>query len=115
MHHRENCRKVARYSANWRLCLIPALLSLWFYCILFSPLRALSPTHAAPNDATAVSTATREGRLAVFYDAWSTINDRYYDRSFHGLDWEAQRRAFRSLAAEANSSQELYAVLCRII
>jgi carboxyl-terminal processing protease len=62
-----------------------------------------------------VSTSTPEGRLAVFDDAWSTINARYYDRDFHGLDWEAQRTTFRSLAAQANSSQQLYAALRQMI
>jgi len=76
----------------------------------FSPV-----TLATLHDSAAVSTATREGRLAVFDDAWSRINERYYDRTFHGLDWEAERTAFRTLAAEANSSDELYAVLRRMI
>jgi carboxyl-terminal processing protease len=62
-----------------------------------------------------VSTATPEGRLAVFDDAWARINERYYDSTFHGLDWEAQRTTFRALAAKAGSSQELYAVLRRMI
>lgn len=62
-----------------------------------------------------VSTTTREGRLAVFDDAWSSINERYYDGRFNGLDWDAQRIAFRSLAAEANSSGEFYAVLRQMI
>ena len=62
-----------------------------------------------------VSTATRAGRLAVFDDAWSTINERYYDRAFHGLDWDAQRVAFRKLAAEAESGHELYAALRRMV
>ena len=59
--------------------------------------------------------ATREGRLAVFDDAWSRINDRYYDQTFHGVDWDSQRINFRAQAAEAGSSQELYAVLRRMI
>jgi carboxyl-terminal processing protease len=62
-----------------------------------------------------VSTSTREGRLAVFDDAWSSINERYYDRKFNGLDWDAQRTAFRSLAAAANSTDEFYSVLRRMI
>ena len=62
-----------------------------------------------------VSTETREGRLAVFDDAWSRINERYYDRKFHGLDWEAQRTTFRALAAESHSGPEFYAVLRRLI
>ena len=76
----------------------------------FSPV-----TLAILHDSAAVSTTTREGRLAVFDDVWSRINERYYDREFHGLDWDAQRTNFRLLAAEAGSGEELYAVLRRMI
>jgi carboxyl-terminal processing protease len=69
----------------------------------------------ASADAVLVSTSTREGRLAVFDDAWARINERYYDQTFNGLNWEAQRTTLRSLAADANTSQELYAVLRRMI
>lgn len=76
------------------------------------PLFPFSPVN--PHSSV-VSTSTPEGRLAVFDDAWSTINTRYYDRDFHGLDWEAQRTTFRSLAAQANSSQQLYSTLRQMI
>ena len=62
-----------------------------------------------------VSTATREGRLAVFDDVWETIRDRYYDPSFHGLDWEEMRARFRPVAAEASTPAEFYAALRRMI
>src|SRR6185295_7527339 len=75
----------------------------------------ISPAAAAGNEAALISTATLEGRLAVFDDAWARINERYYDQTFHGLDWEAQRTTFRTLAAKAASSEELYAVLRRMI
>jgi carboxyl-terminal processing protease len=67
------------------------------------------------NNSTVVSTATREGRLAVFDDAWETINNRYYDKHFRDVDWDAQRKIFRPLAAEAKNSGELYVVLRRMI
>ncbi|MFN2491736.1 MAG: S41 family peptidase [Pyrinomonadaceae bacterium] len=67
------------------------------------------------TDANIVSTSTREGRLAVFDDVWSAINDRYYDRNFHGLDWGAQRTTFRALAMETQSGPELYMLLRRMI
>ena len=73
-----------------------------------------SPFPPIPDSAL-VSTSTREGRLAVFDDAWARINERYYDLTFHGLDWDAQRTTFRALSAQASSSQELYAVLRRMI
>lgn len=74
-----------------------------------------SPVSAEGNGITVVSTETREGRLAVFDDVWATINERYYDAQFHGLDWEGQKVNFRGLAAEAGSSRELYVVLRRMI
>ena len=70
---------------------------------------------AERNDSAVVSTETRAGRLAVFDDVWSTINERYYDSQFHGLDWDMQRAKFRGPAAEASSSRELYLVLRRMI
>jgi carboxyl-terminal processing protease len=90
------------------LCL---LATLSFCPFPFTPF----PFSSARTESAVVSTATREGRLAVFDDAWSRINERYYDRRFHGLDWDAQRATFRSLAAEAGSSQELYSALRRMI
>lgn len=62
-----------------------------------------------------VSTATREGRLAVFDDVWKTISERYYDEAFHGVDWAAQREEFRPRAAEAGDASEFYSVLRRMI
>jgi carboxyl-terminal processing protease len=62
-----------------------------------------------------VSTATREGRLAVFDDAWTTVDQRYYDPRFHGVDWSAQRLTFREVAGQATSDQQLYAVLRQML
>ena len=72
-------------------------------------------SRAARDDSSLVSTATVEGRLAVFDDVWETIQDRYYDPKFHGIDWQAKRTAFRPLAARANSTQEFYDVLRQMI
>jgi C-terminal peptidase prc len=94
-------------------------LFLSFPVSLFTSFPISLPARAARSDAAIVSTSTREGRLAVFDDAWSTINRRYYDPEFHGLahgqDWNVQRTIFRALASDANSGRELYAVLRRMI
>src|ERR1700682_1031018 len=66
-------------------------------------------------DAGAVSTATREGRLAVFDDLWQTVADHYYTDNFHGVDWLAQRSLFRPLAADAQGSRELYTEMRRML
>lgn len=101
--------------AKWRLGLIAAPLLLGFCFLVVSSLPLSSAAPAAASESAVVSTTTRAGRLAVFDDAWSSVNKRYYDRKFNGLDWSTQRAAFRSLAAAANSSEELYSVLRRMI
>jgi carboxyl-terminal processing protease len=78
----------------------------------FTPLRV---TEATPDDSSLVSTATPEGRLAVFDDVWETIQERYYDPKFHGIDWQAKRVSLRPVAARANGTQEFYEVLRQMI
>lgn len=92
-----------------RLIAVAALLPLSLFPF------SLSHQLSAHADAVMVSTATLEGRLAVFDDAWSRINDRYYDETFHGIDWEALRVNFRALAAKTETSAELYTVIRRMI
>ena len=78
---------------------------------------ALTPSiaRAVRDDSSLVSTTTVEGRLAVFDDVWETIQDRYYDPKFHGIDWQAKRATFRPVAARAANAQEFYDVLRQMI
>jgi carboxyl-terminal processing protease len=77
---------------------------------------AQPPIQSATYDGSSlVSTATIEGRLAVFDDVWETIQERYYDPTHNGIDWQTQRNAFRPAAAKASSANELYDVLRQMI
>jgi carboxyl-terminal processing protease len=67
------------------------------------------------DDSSLVSTSTPEGRLTVFDDVWETIQERYYDPAFHGVDWQAKRYAFRAAAGRAANSQEFYELLRQMI
>lgn len=83
--------------------------------LLVSQLAAASLVRAVHDDSSLVSTNTVEGRLAVFDDAWETIQERYYDPRFHGIDWQAQRTTFRPAAARAGKPHEFYDVLRQMI
>ena len=84
--------------------------------VLLALLLVLPVATSAPKDeALFVSTATRAGRLAVFDDVWETIDERYYDPRFGGLNWEASRVVFRPAAAEAKTTHEFYELLRRMI
>ncbi|HEY6806318.1 MAG TPA: S41 family peptidase [Pyrinomonadaceae bacterium] len=69
----------------------------------------------ARDDAAVVSTSTLEGRMAVFDDVWDTIQQRYYDRHFNGIDWLESRKTFRGAAAEANTTREFYDVVRKML
>ena len=83
--------------------------------VLVSQLATTSFVRAVRDDSSLVSTTTVEGRLAVFDDAWETIQERYYDPKFHGIDWQAQRATFRPAAARAGKPHEFYDVLRQMI
>ena len=76
---------------------------------------AVHVSQAARDDSSLVSTTTVEGRLAVFDDVWETIQERYYDQKFRGIDWQAKRTGFRPAAARAASAHEFYDVLRQMI
>lgn len=82
---------------------------------LVAPLATPLSSHAHYDDASLVSTTTPEGRLAVFDDIWETIEDRYYDPRFNGVNWEAKRTSFRPAAAKATSTHEFYELMRQMI
>lgn len=90
------------------------MLLLLFFPLLLSEVFPLD-LRAARLDSHIALTETSEGRLAVFDDVWETIYERYYDPSFHGIDWRARRAEFRPLAAAARTSAEFYSVLRRMV
>lgn len=92
--------------AAFSLALCALVLGVWF---------AQPAVRASRDDSSLVSTATPEGRLAVFDDVWETIQERYYDPKFHGIDWQAKRNVFRPAAARASGTHEFYEVLRQMI
>lgn len=92
------------------------VLSLAVFALAVSPLITTARvSRAAVDDSSTVSTATVEGRLTVFDDVWETIQERYYDPGFHGVDWQAKRVTFRAAAARAGTGHELYDVMRQMI
>ncbi|MCA1627245.1 MAG: PDZ domain-containing protein [Acidobacteria bacterium] len=51
----------------------------------------------------------------MFDDVWETIQDRYYDPRFRGIDWQAKRIAFRPAAAKAANTHEFYELMRQMI
>ena len=93
------------------LSVASVVLALAFGLQSFSSTRA----YAAKDDSPFVSTSTAEGRIAVFDDVWETIQERYYDIKFNGIDWQASRIKFRTLASQAKTTHEFYEVIRKML
>lgn len=94
---------------------IRATSSVLVLILLVCSLATARLSFATPDDSSVVSTATVEGRFIVFDDVWETIQERYYDPAFRGIDWQAKRTTFRPAAGRAATTQEFYDVLRQMI
>ena len=93
---------------------VPILVLALLACLIFQ-VAAPASSRAGGDDASLVSTATPEGRVAVFDDIWETIEDHYYDPRFNGVDWQAKRASFRAGAAKAGNAHEFYDLMRQMI
>ncbi|HYX40407.1 MAG TPA: hypothetical protein VE821_01855, partial [Pyrinomonadaceae bacterium] len=87
----------------WHSLSLRALLCV---CLLLASFGASKRVHADVN--VVVSTETRAGRLAIFDDVWTTVRERYYDPSLHGVDWPVWGAMLRPQAVEARTQAEFY-------
>lgn len=77
-----------------------------------SPSPAYAASAAAEGSPEALSL---KDRLEVFEDVWETINERYYNASFNGVDWRAVRDRYRPLVELAGTDAEFYILLKRMV
>src|SRR5690606_39366683 len=52
---------------------------------------------------------------AVFDQAWTYLNDHFYDPDFHGVDWRAVREAYAPVVAGARTPSELRRALSLMV
>ena len=54
-------------------------------------------------------------RVEVFEEVWETINEKYYNASFNGVDWRGVRDRYRVLVDKARSDADFYVVLKQMV
>jgi len=69
------------------------------------------PTRFVPSGATGLG---REGRERAFDFVWRTIDERYHDPAFNGVDWKAVGERYRPLALAASDDDAFWDVLDRM-
>ena len=102
-----------------RLLLVPALLLAG--CAALDPYNMIGrqmgdavalATQPVPDPAPAFLTV--EARQKAFDFVWDTINERYHDPNFNGVDWPAVGRRYEPLAMAAKDDDAFWDVLDRM-
>lgn len=60
--------------------------------------------------ADAPASLSRQERIEVFEDVWRTVNEQYYDSSFHGVNWQEVHDRYRPRVERAANDIELYSL-----
>lgn len=65
---------------------------------------------SAPAQTSSAPLSARE-RVEVFEKVWETIEEKYYDPSFNGVDWRAVRARYRPRVEASAGEEEFYDLL----
>lgn len=87
-----------------------AAFALAFASLVSAGARSLARADAATQRASTNSLSAKE-RAEMFDVVWKTINDKYYDPSFNGVDWNAVRERYRPRVEQAAGDEEFYDLL----
>jgi carboxyl-terminal processing protease len=83
-------------------------------CAALDPHNILSRNVRESNPDFQVNVLGEWGRTAAFDSVWDTINQRYVDPGFNGVDWRAIGVRYRPLAMTARYDDEFWDVLNRM-
>src|SRR6266550_3684337 len=88
------------------------------YTILFlillmtgAGLSALAQEASPPTVSVTVDTNDAQKRQESFDIVWKTVNERYYDPTFGGVDWQEVRERYAPLVTAAQTDQEVHRLL----
>jgi carboxyl-terminal processing protease len=63
----------------------------------------------------AAARLTPMDRQEIFSDTWATINEKYYDPAFNGVNWRAVREQYRPAAEAARTDDDFYTVMKKMV
>lgn len=78
-------------------------------------LAAFLPLQAQTTTAVQTKTDEAELRRQAFEKVWTTVNEKHYDPTFGGVDWQKMRALYEPQALAAKTLPEFHAVLRRML
>ncbi len=75
----------------------------------------LGASNSAVDHSQGFEKLSRHDREEVFEDVWETINEKYFDPSYNGVDWKDVRSRYRPLVDAAKNDDEFYALMKKMV
>lgn len=94
---------IHKLTASRSRASVSLALALALACVV--SVKAQSPARASSN-----SLSSKE-RVELFEQVWKTIDEKYYDPSFNGVDWKSVRERYRPRLDAAAGDEEFYDLL----
>ncbi len=85
-----------------------------FNFLLFSLCFSLNAQTATPSKETQKTDAA-EIRRQSFEKVWTTVNEKHYDPTFGGVDWQKVREVYEPKALAAESDAQFHVVLNQML
>jgi carboxyl-terminal processing protease len=73
------------------------------------------PRLAAQQSTAQQLIAQQQSATAVFDEVWRTVNEKFYDPNFNGVDWPAMRDTYRSRVAQTESPEQAAVVINQML
>ncbi len=70
---------------------------------------------AAVQFAVGQTPTAKPGYSDLFVSVWETVNERFYDPEFNGVDWKAVGERYRPLAAKAKTDAEFHGLMQKML
>ena len=77
---------------------------------LLTACRVSKQTESTIAAADEPASLSRQDRIEIFEDVWKTINEQYYDPSFHGVNWQQVHERYRPRIEAAKDDTEFYSL-----
>src|SRR5262249_31537661 len=90
-----------------RLCVVLCLAALCTTAQSFGLQHARTKSVPTPADRPRSSLSSTE-RGEILDEVWQTVNERYYDPAFKGVDWRAVKEQYRKPVQDAANDDAFY-------
>ena len=92
-----------------------AIYSLITISLLVSTFTVSAQNVDKPLVGTVSAPISQPDRLAIFEKVWKTVNEKYYDPNFNGVNWNKIREIYRPRIAAAKDNSEFYSLIKRMV